>query len=96
MAGHMELVGEGKEGEVRRGSGEEEGGDLWLHDNGAQPCCSVLLCILPVAARRREGEEREEKEEKKEEKMWKFFQTWKFLRRKIKDNLWSWCKTYFL
>jgi hypothetical protein len=66
MAGHMELVGEGKEGEVRRGSGEEEGGDLWLHDNGAQPCCSVLLCILPVAARRREGEEREEKEEKKE------------------------------
>jgi hypothetical protein len=47
--------------------------------------------------RRREGGKREEKEmegKEKEEKIWKLFQTWKFLGRKIKDNLWSW-KNYF-
>jgi hypothetical protein len=39
---------------------------------------------------KRRKERRKEKEGKENKKIRKNFQTWKFLGRKIKNNLWSW------
>jgi hypothetical protein len=44
--------GRGERGKVGKaaGCGEEEGGDLGLHDKGARPCCWALLCVPHVAS----------------------------------------------
>jgi hypothetical protein len=94
-----ELTGEGKEGEG--GEGGAARGAPWSGYLGSpvwSPCswwlllCSVLR-VREEEHRKVEGEEKREKrtEEGKEKrkgiKNGKIFQTWKFLERKIKDNL---------
>jgi hypothetical protein len=49
-----------------------------------------------VRKKERGKREKEEKKKKRREKRWKIFQTWKFLARKIKDNLLSWLKIIFV
>jgi hypothetical protein len=91
MAGHGELVGEGKEGEeTGRGCGllavgrrEAHGGSTW--GGGARSCCWCCLLVLfpwgfysSYVSRKERGErEKEEKKGKKEKRMkkWKIFQT---------------------
>jgi hypothetical protein len=106
---HVELTGEGKEGEGGGRVGRRQGAWLGVAWEAARGTMGLLLPLFVRAAaagcfvlneldvrkeRRKERRKRKEKEgkekRKNKEKIWKIFQTWKFQRRKIKDNLWSW------
>jgi hypothetical protein len=95
MTGHGELIGEGAQLGVAR---HEEGEGVGCHGGcrgGARTMGSSArsaFCVLYVReGRKEEGERRrkrkERKRKEKKKKIWKFFQTSKFLGRKIKYNL---------